>query len=203
MVQLTGIKAHNLTELLEEMKEVPGSSIFYHTHHRFLSHHFQKPIVYNDFALWASQAVQDETLSEKLAILDLRQFTSIRNLREAIISVIELHLQQTDSLRRECLPGQEFHFCKSKSFIMPTGIVAGDPGDLAAKLPTVTNVSLYFHFVEARLRMERLTNDFSQWLNTWGEKSLAREIDAIDPYGLSLDELKAVIVNLIRKHGAA
>jgi hypothetical protein len=203
LVQLTGIKAHNLLELLEDVQEVPGSSIFYHTHHRFLSHHFQKPLVYNDFAVWVSQAIQEEALSEKLGILDLRQFTSIRQLRECILSLIEAHLQKTNGQLRECLPGQEFNFCKSKSFIMPTGIVAENPADLLMKLPAITNVSLYFHFVEARLRMERLTNDFSQWLNAWGEKALAREIDAIDPYALTLDELKLAIVNEIHKHGVA
>ncbi len=203
LVQLTGIKARNLSELLEHVKDVPGSSIFYHTHHRFLSHHFQKPVVYNDFAVWAFHAVQAETLSEKLAILDLREFTSIRQLRESIQSLIESQLQESNGQSRECLPGQEFQFCKSKSFIMPTGIVAENPADLLVKLPTITNVSLYFHFVEARLRMERLTNDFSQWLNAWGEKALAREINSIDPYALTLDELKSAIVKLIHKHGVA
>jgi hypothetical protein len=202
LVQLTGIRARNLTELLEYLKEVPGSSIFYHTHHRFLSHHFQKPLVYNDFAVWTSQAIQEETLAEKLGILDLRQFTSIRQLRETIISLIESHMGQADGQLRQCFPGHEFHFCKSKSFIIPTGITANNPADLLVKLPTVTNVSLYFHFVEARLRMERTTNDFSQWLNTWGEKALAKEIDFIDPYALSLDELKSAIIRLVRKHGA-
>lgn len=202
LVQLTGIKAHNVTELLDNTKDVPGSSIFYHTHHLFLSHHFQKPVVYNEFAVWVSQAVQEETLSEKLAILDLRQFTSIRQLREAIVALIEARLQEANG-QRQCLPGQEFHFCKSKSFIMPTGIVAENPADLVAKLPTITNVSLYFHLVEARLRMERPSNDFSQWLNAWGEKALAREIDSIDPYAATLDELKTSIVNLIHKHGVA
>ena len=203
LVQLTGIKAHNLTELLADLQEAPGSSIFYHTHHRFLSHHFQTPVVYNDFAEWASTAVQAEALSEKLGILDLRQFPSIRQLRETIVSLVEAHVREPDSQRRDCLPGHEFHFCKSKSFIMPTGIIAEKPADLAVKLPTITNVSLYFHFVEARLRMERATNDFSQWLRAWGEQSMAREIDAIDPYALTLEELKGTIVSLLRKHGVA
>jgi hypothetical protein len=203
LVQLTGIKAHDLSELLIDLKEAPGSSIFYHTHHRFLSHHFQKPFVYNDFAVWASSAVQSEELSEKLGILDLRRFTSIHQLRETIIALVEDHLRQADGRLRSCLPGHEFHFCKSKSFIMPTGIVAEDPADLATKLPTITNVSLYFHFVEARLRMERATNDFSQWLRAWGAQALAEEIDAIDPYAFTLDELKDAIVSLVHKHGVA
>ncbi len=192
-----------MAELLAELRQAPGSSIFYHTHHRFLSHHFQKPVVYNDFAVWASTAVQAEMLSEKLAILDLRQFASIRQLRETIISLVEDFLRDIDGLARECLPGDEFHFCRSKSFIMPTGIVAENPADLARKLPAITNVSLYFHFVEARLRMERATNDFSQWLRAWGEQGMAREIDAIDPYALTLEELKGAIVSLLHKHGVA
>jgi hypothetical protein len=203
LVQLTGVKARSLAELLAHLKDVPGSSIFYHTHHRFLSHHFQKPLVYNDFAMWVSHAIQEEALSERLAILDLRQYTSIRQLRESIQSLIEAYLRETETQTRECLPGKEFHFCKSKSFIMPTGIIADNPADLLGKLPTITNVSLYFHFVEARLRMECLTNDFSQWLGAWGEKALAREIDSIDPYALTLDELKAVIVNRIHEYGVA
>ena len=203
LVQLTGIKASNLADLLTDLKEVSGSSIFYHTHHRFLSHHYQKPFVYNDFAVWASAAVQTEELAEKLGILDLRRFTSIRQLRETLVAIVEEYLRQANGNLRPCLPGHEFHFCKSKSFIMPTGIVAANPADMATKLPVITNVSLYFHFVEARLRMERATNDFSQWLRAWGAQALADEIDSIDPYALTLDELKATIVNLIHKHGAA
>jgi len=201
LVQLTGVKASNLSELLADLKVAPGSSIFYHTHHRFLSHHFQKPFVYNDFAVWASAAVQTEELAEKLGILDLRRFTSIRQLRETIVAMVEEHLRQADGQLRPCLPGHEFHFCKSKSFIMPTGIVADYPVDMAKKLTAITNVSLYFHFVEARLRMERATNDFSQWFKAWGAQALAEEIDSIDPYALTLDELKAAIVSLIDKHG--
>jgi hypothetical protein len=201
LVQLTGIRASNLAELLTHLKEAPGSSIFYHTHHRFLSHHYQKPFVYNDFAVWASAAVQTEELAEKLGILDLRRFTSIRQLRETIVAIVEEHLRQADGHLRPCLPGHEFQFCKSKSFIMPTGIVAKDPADMATKLPAITNVSLYFHFVEARLRMERATNDFSQWFKAWGAPALAHKIDSIDPYALTLDELKTAIVSLIGQHG--
>lgn len=201
LVQLTGIKAHNLKELLANVKDAPGSSIFYHTHHRFLSHHFEKPLVYNDFAVWASAAVQTEELAEKLGILDLRRFTSIRQLRETIVERIEDYLSQAHVELRPCLPGHEFHFCKSKSFIMPTGIIAQDPADLMTKLPAITNVSLYFHFVEARLRMERPTNDFSQWFRAWGAEALADDIDAIDPYALTLNELKDAIVGLVHRHG--
>lgn len=200
LVALTGLKAKNLPELLSALREVSGSSIFYHTHHQYLSHHFEKPVFYNDFALYVSQALQEERLAEKLAAIDLLAFTTIRQLRDAIIATIEAYLRENRGRVRDCPPGDEFHFCKSKSFIMPTGIVASDVPDFFTKLPQITNISLYFHFFEARLRLERPTNDFSQWLYGCGEDKLARAIDKIDPYIMTLDELKGEIIELGKKY---
>ncbi len=196
LVVLTGRRAKNLPDLVKILREITGASIFYHTHHQYLSHHFEKPVFYNEFALWASQALQEERLAEKLAAIDLLAFTAIRQLREAIIATIENYLDENGGKSRECPPGDEFHFCKSKSFIMPTGIVAHNVPDFFAKLPQVTNVSLYFHFFEARLRLERQTNDFSQWLFDCGEEKLAKAINSLDPYVISLDELKDQIIQL-------
>ena len=100
---------------------------------------------------------------------------------------------------RECPPGDEFHFCKAKSFVAPTGIVARDLPDFLNRLPSVSNTSLYFHFFEARLRLERMTNDFSFWLNGIGQKALAEEIDRLNPYAMTLDELRHRIMQLGRK----
>lgn len=196
LISLTGWKARNLDELLGGLENVPGSSIFYHTHHQFLSQHFQKPLFYNDFAQWVWHALQEDALAEKLAAIDLLAFTAIRGLRDTIVATIQRHVAEDGASRRECPPGDEFHFCKSMSFIMPTGIVASDVHEFFVKLPQVTNASLFFHFFEARLRLERPTNDFSQWLASRGATELARQIDQLDPYVRTLDELKADIIAL-------
>jgi hypothetical protein len=201
LVQLTGLTARTLPELLSVLRGISGSSVFYHTHHQFLSHHFEKPVVYNDFADWVSEALREDVLAEKLAAIDLLAFTSIRQLREAIVALIEAPLEKAGGRLRECPPGDEFHFCKSKSFIMPTGIVASDVPDFFEKLRGITNISLYFHFLEARLRLERRTNDFSQWLRGRGEAQLADSVDRLDPYVVTLDELKDKIVELGHSHG--
>jgi hypothetical protein len=200
LVVLTGLRARNLMELLSHLREVPGSSIFYHTHHLYLSHHFEKPSFNNDFALWVSEALQEELLAEKLAAIDLLSFTTIRALRNAIIGKIESYLDSNGHRSRECPPGDEFHFCRSKSFMMPTGIVAEDPVDFFTKLPHVTNVSLFFHFFESRLRLERPTNDFSNWLAGHGAHELAQAIDKLDPYSVTLDELLDQIIDLGREY---
>lgn len=195
LVALTGRNARNLPELLDGLQHVPGSSIFYHTHQQYLSLHFEKPQFRHDFAVWVSQALQEEGLAEKLAAIDLLAYTAIRGLRDTLVATVGKHLKDVGN-RRECPPGDEFHFCKSKSFIMPTGIVAENVPDFFAKLPQVTNVSLFFHFIEARLRLGRPTNDFASWLETQGRPELARRIDILDPYIRTLDELKAEIIEL-------
>ncbi|MCY3758020.1 MAG: DUF5752 family protein, partial [Acidobacteria bacterium] len=64
LVVLTGQKARNLPELLAILKRISGSSIFYHTHEEyFLSRQFARREFYNDFALWISEALQEEPLA--------------------------------------------------------------------------------------------------------------------------------------------
>ena len=66
LVILTGRKASNLEELLFHLSEVSGSCIFYHTHYLYLTHHFEKPRFYNEFANWVSQALQEERLASSI-----------------------------------------------------------------------------------------------------------------------------------------
>jgi hypothetical protein len=202
LVVLTGARATNLETLLDHLRAVPGSSIFYHTHHMYLAHHFETPLFSNDFSLWVSEALQEEELGEKLSAIDLLSFTSIRELREAIIARIEEHIGRYGRRLRECPEGDELHFCRSKSFIMPTGLVAHSPEEFFELLPAVSTVSVFFHFFEARLRLGRPTNDFSQWLSGCGEEELAGSIDALDPYVTTLDKFKERIIALgkARKH---
>src|SRR5690242_14074964 len=84
LVVLTGRRASDLSELLDHLREVSGSSIFYHTHYLYLTHHFERPRFYNEFAEWVSEALQEERLAEQLAAIDLLSITSIRDLRDAL-----------------------------------------------------------------------------------------------------------------------
>lgn len=203
LVELTGLNARDLPQLLAILREVPGASVFHHTHQRFLSHHFEKPLVYNDFAVWVGEALREAALAEQLAAIDMFGFTSVRQIRESLLQAIEIHLRTTGGRARDCPEGDEFHFCKSRSFVMPLGTEVNSVADFFAALPALSNHSLYFHFIEARLRLEHATNDFSHWLAARGEKKLADAINALDPYELSLDELKSEIVELGRKNGVS
>ena len=196
LVVLTGRKARNLEELLKHLREVTGASIFYHTHQQYLAHHFERPTFHNDFAIWVSNALLEERLAEKLTSIDLLAFSSIRQLREAIIQIIEEFVHESSGRSRDCPPGQEFYFCEAQSFVMPTGIVAHTVPEFFEALRLVSNVSIYFHFFEARLRLEQPANDFSRWLRQQGEEELAAAIDRINPYVMTLDEVKSQIIKL-------
>jgi len=199
LVALTGLRASNLAELLNHLGEVPGSSIFYHTHHMYLAHHFETPSFSNDFALWVSEALQEEALGERLAAIDLLSFTSIRQLREAVIATIERHIKADGPRLRQCPPGDEFHFCRSKSFLLSTSLIARDPEEFFKVLPLVSKASVFFHFFGARLRLGRPGNDFSQWLRARGRQGLASAIEALDPYSMTLDEFKERVIALGNK----
>jgi hypothetical protein len=199
LVGLTGRRARNLSELLENLRSVPGSAIFYHTHGLYLRQHFVKPRFYNEFAGWVYQALQEQRLAERIGAIDLLSMTSIRELREAVICQIERHFRDTPAVIRDCPEGDEFHFCEAKSFVVPSGIVAHSAQEFFQCITSISNASVYFHVFESRLRVESPTNDFSLWLSDLGETRLAKAIDRLDPYAVSLDQLKAQIGRVGRR----
>ena len=200
LVVLTGRRARNLSELRDHVMNVSGSCIFYHTHYLYLTQHFVRPRFYNEFANWASHALQEERLAEQLAAIDLLAMTTIRDIREAIVTTLNKHLDGALDNARQCPAGDDFHFCEAKSFFMPTGLIANNVADFFEHILRVTNASLHFHFFEARLRLERPANDFSLWLEAVGEPKLARRIDKLNPYAMTLQELKGEIARLGRKY---
>jgi hypothetical protein len=200
LIALTGRRARDLSQLLEHLKTITGASIFYHTHYLYLTQHFVKPKFYNEFAEWILKALQERRLAERIGAIDLLSASSLREIRERIIAEIERHFKENSGPQRDCPPGDEFQFCEARSFIAPNGIVAENVPEFFEKLQYVSNACLHFHFFEARLRLERPTNDFSFWLNERGEKRLARAIDNLNPYDVSLDELKTQIRKIGRRY---
>jgi hypothetical protein len=198
--ELTGLKAANVKELVECLKHVPDSVVFYHTHQFLEEHHFLSPQPPSDFARWVSDALGNEPLAERLAYIDPCDFTNIGSLRGEIIKAIEEYLEANPDLHK-APEGEEFHLVKSISYILPTGYVAYDLGEFVAILRKVSINSLYFHMFEARLRLGMGLNDFSLWLrDCLGEVELASEIERLDTYYYTLEGLRSTIIKLIERH---
>lgn len=197
--EIVGRKASNLLELVENLRTVPGSCIYHHTHRFLQQHQYLSPEPPNDFAYWVAYELGDTELGEKLASIDTVSFSSIRSLREKLISVIEEHVAKNpSSKRRFAEPGEEFYFIKSVSFVLPTNYVAYDLAEFKAMIEKITIDSIYYHVFEARLRLERGKNDFSFWLETsLGEGRIAEQISRLDPYTRTLEDLRAAIIKII------
>ena len=200
LVGLTGRKASNAEQLLEHLTQVSGASVFYHTHYLYLVHHYEKPKSYNDFANWVSQALQDQRLAERLAAIDLLAMTSLREMRESLVAVLCRHIQDDGYRQRYCPLGDEFHFCEAKSFVMTTRLVARNVQEFVHAIGLVTPSCLHYHFFEARLRPDHPSNDFSHWLRSCGEDRLAKRIDRLNPYTMTLRELQQEIIKLGRSY---
>lgn len=199
LTELLGKKAKNLSELLEGLRTVPGSSIYHHTHRFLQQHHFLSPEPPNDFAYWVTNVLQEEELGEQLASVDIVQFKKISQLREKIISTIEKHMNKKN-IFREVFPGDEFHFMKSVTFIIPTQYTANNLAEFLQAVKKISIHSLYFHIFEARLRLEKGNNDFSNWLEIeLKETELAKVISKLDPYTQTLESLRQKIINLVER----
>lgn len=201
LTELTGLKASNLLELLELIKEVPGSCIYHHTHRFLQLHQYLSPEPPNDFAFWVIDVLGEDELGETLASIDTIQYSTIRALRERIEDTIAKYLKNHPQVAvKFANPGDEFYFKKTVSFILPTDFVANNLKDFAQILEKITFDAIYFHMFEARLRLEKGTNDFSYWIETsLGDKQLANQIDNMDPYTYTLDDLRKKIINLVKK----
>ena len=201
LTELTGLKAAGLVQLVRLLKSVPGGCIYYHTHRFLQQHQYLSPEPPNDFAYWVREILGEEELGERLASIDIIQYSTIRSLRERIIETIEEYLvDHPEAKMRFPREGGELHFKKSVSFILPTQYVSYDLREFVGILKRVTIDSIYFHIFEARLRLEKGTNDFSNWIeNSIGNKSLALSIARLDPYVYTMEDLRRTITDLIER----
>lgn len=203
--ELTGLRASNLAQLLELIKIVNGSCIYHHTHRFLQQHQYLSPEPPNDFAYWVSKVLGDDELGERLASIDTVQYVTIRSLREKIAATIGAYLEENPLAKmRFAEEGEEFHFIKSVSFVIRTDYAANDLVEFIDVLQRIAMDSIYYHVFEARLRLEKPTNDFSNWIeSSVGDKKLAGEISRLDPYTYTLEGLRNRIINIIKKRLAA
>jgi len=197
--ELTGLRATTLGQFLALIKQVSGSCIYHHTHRFLQQHQYLSPEPPNDFAYWVTDILGEDELGERLVSIDTIQYSTIRDLREKIVSTIEDYLKDSPLAKLKfARSGEEFHFIKSVSFILSTNYVAYDLKEFAEVLKKISTDSIYFHIFEARLRLEKPTNDFSCWLEkSLGDKELANKISGFDPYTLTLEDLRNKIIQIV------
>jgi len=193
-----GRSAHNLRELRDGISEAPAASIRHHFLEALLRPSFDDPEFRNDFAVWAREALRDVVLAERLAIVDPIELPDAEAIRAELVDIVEDRLDELTH-PPAAPPGHDFDFLRSQVVVFDTGQTAEEPADLARLAPGLSTGSVYFHFVDARVRPPRGEDDFSAWLAGWGEAGRhAREhLATIDPMFGSLVELRARVAEAL------
>jgi hypothetical protein len=197
LIRLTGLRAKTLDELVTLLGEVDHEVIFHHMHQYFLKERAEAPEYPNDFALWAAESLEDRVLAERLANVDPFEYDSLEDLRDALITIIDDHLDE-QAYPRAVLPGKEFFLNKTFSIVMPTGRWALTLRQFRDHLAEVDDSSIYYHVLESRLRLHQRADDFSRWLeDCLGLSKLAERIRRIDPYFSTLEDVRREILAII------
>lgn len=194
----TGERANSLPDLRNKLAVIPENSIFYHFWGSRLFSRFVHPHYHNDFAAWVAQRLNDHVLAEKLNIIDPKEFINVQALREELLDTIDRRLDDYDiiiSTKRD----DQFHFISSKIIVFETSLAVLDPKDLAHVIPLLPPSSIFYHFIDARTRTENREDDFSVWLkqNGNGFNELVKAIQSIDPYFVSLTEVKKALSDAV------
>jgi hypothetical protein len=200
LVELLGWRAKNARELLAGLQEAPGSSVYYHTHRFIQQHHYLSPEPPNDFAFWVTNALGQDALGERLASVDTVRFRSIVSLQMAFLGILRTALAERNGRNCDCQEGEEFHFMSCRTFILPTPYEAHSLREFREIIQKVSIDSIYYHVFEARLRLEKGDNDFSDWFEDLGEAKLAYEISRLDPYTFTLEGLREMIVQKVGEY---
>jgi len=198
LIRIGREKAGNLAELLEALQVCPDESIFQHTFQTLGEHHFIREGFSNDFAHWAFAACNEVGLAERLASIDVREFTSIAALRQRLVDIVDAYLKQNPRAR-ERSAFEPFYFSASELIVIPTPFVARNLAEFADGIRQVSLHSIYYHFIDARLRLKLNSNDFSLWLEH--ELDLARladRINHIDIYTSTLHDVRRAILRVVQ-----
>lgn len=196
---LLGTKARTIGELVDGIRTVPESSIYYHTHRFLHQHHYLSPEPPNDFAYWVREVLNEQELGEAISSVDIVQFHSLEALRERFIEILS---RPRSPGRESAAPeGQEFHFMGSRIFVLRTPHVAENIGQFIEILKLISINSIYYHVFDAKLRLQKGGNDFSLWFRDLGMEPIANELERLDPYTYTLEGLRKRIVTMVERYG--
>jgi hypothetical protein len=190
-------KATTLMELLEAIRTCPESSIFQHTFQTLAEHHFIRSGFSNDFSHWTFASCNEVELAERLAAIDVREFTSIATLRERLIHIMESYLQKNPRAAAR-VAMEPFYLMASDLVVVPTPYVARNLEEFADGLHKVSIHAIYYHFIDARLRLKLNSNDFSVWLDKELDlPQAADKINRIDIYTSTLEDVRRGILKIV------
>ena len=199
LTRINNQKATDLDELRQGLEYSSDESIFYHTFQSLGRHHFLTKGFSNDFAQWVLVALNRAQLAEQLAGVDIRDYTSLAelrgDLRRVLIDYCQAHPAETHHSAFE-----PFYFCESVVVTVPLPSRARTLVEFRDAIRSLSRASFYNHFVASRLRLQLGDNDFSHWLaHGLCMPDLARKANRIDIYTNTLDTARDELIGMVEK----
>jgi hypothetical protein len=193
----TGKKASSIHNLRDMISQVSNESIFHHTCQYFLKEHILGYT--NDFAQWAGESLEERALAERLSSIDPYSFKSITGTRNELLRVIDEYLKDFPEPR--CvIAGDDFYFNETITLIFPIGVKVNNLTEFLIALRHVESGCIYFHFYEARIRLGRGVDDFTQWImHSLKRKKLAKRIRTIDPFMHNAEGIREHIIEIMEE----
>lgn len=196
-----GIQAQTLRELKQGLSVIPEGSIYHHFWGHFLQKQFKDPEHNNDFAAWASSALHDKVLKERFNAVNPRDFSTAEEVRKCLIDLVEERLDESETFlyaREE----QMFFFQTSRVVVFDTGLAIEKPEQLVDLLPTMSDGSIFYHYIDSKRKNENARDDFDDWLLSFGDTylPLRKELKKIDPCYSNLQEIRNPLIATFKEY---
>ena len=202
MAIATGHRAQTLRELRKEIETIDPGAIYFHFWGGLLRPTFDDPRYYNGFAIWASHALDNSALAERLSVIDPTEYPDMQGVREKLMSVIDDELERTDGDVR--VPSDAaFEFVRSQIVVFRTEKTLADPEELAEAVAAMSRTSVFYHFVDSRRRTPESVDDFTTWLTDIQRdehRDLCRALAAIDPFYDTLTETRSKLAATFKQY---
>lgn len=189
--------ANTVRELLHGLQNCSDQSIYHHMVQSFGSEEFLINSTANDFAKWVQAAANCGGLSELLAALDERYYTSIEEMRNDLCTAVHGYLSAYPDCADQ-VASAPFRFCEGLELTVPVNLAARTLQELRNSIKDMAIESFYLHFVASASRLELQSNDFSIWLtDCLGLGELAKKLDEIDLTEGTLEAAKEKVLQLL------
>jgi uncharacterized protein DUF5752 len=197
LTRVENYKVENIFAMYAGLAEAGDSVLFYHTFQTLGRHHFLTEGYSNDFAQWVLAALNLPVLAERLASIDIRDYTSIQELRADLRNIFGAFCKE-QPVAAETRAFEPFYFCQAIEVMRPLPWDARTLAGFRGGLERLSHSSFYYHFIASRLRLQLRTNDFSHWFrDQLGLDRLADRTDRIDVYTNSLDTARRELIEQV------
>ena len=118
LTRVENFKVDTIATMHAGLNEAGDSAIFYHTFQTLGRHHFLTEGFSNDFAQWVLASCNQPVLAERLASIDIRDYTTTQELREDLRKIIGEFCAEKPGLAEQ-RAFEPFYFCSATEVTLP------------------------------------------------------------------------------------